>query len=231
MPIQYSLRENHLTPEPNDFMASVSPTRTVEMEDVIDRMVERGSTVTKADILSVMEDFEKALVSFIQEGTFVNLPFANYSTSIKGVFEGHDDIYDSKRHQIMINLNAGKEIKVLTKRRLSVEKQEAVTPSPHLTVFTDFNTGEKNSILTPGGMAQIMGHRLKVNPEVEEEGVYFVKEDAAETKITVIGQNKPASLMFMIPTELTSGDYTLEVRVKVGESVRTGKLSNTLSVA
>ncbi|MGD8782651.1 MAG: DUF4469 domain-containing protein [Ignavibacteria bacterium] len=45
--------------------------------------------------------------------------------------------------------------------------------------------------LTPGGMAQILGHRLKVNPEVEEEGIYFIKDDNTEFKVTIIGRNKP----------------------------------------
>ncbi len=231
MPIQYSLRENHLTPDPNDFMASVTPTRTVEMEDIISRMIDRGSTVTKADILSVMEDFQKALEAFIEEGASIVLPFANYSTSIKGVFEGQDASFDSAKHQVAINVNPGKEIKALTKKRLSVQKQEATVPQPNLAIFTDFNTGEKNSIITPGGMGQILGHRLKFDPAVAEDGIYFVKDDNNETKVTVVGQNKPSVLMFMIPAELTSGDYTLEVRVKVGDNIRLGKLTNTLSVA
>ncbi|MGD8780627.1 MAG: DNA-binding domain-containing protein [Ignavibacteria bacterium] len=231
MPIQYSLRENLLTPEPNDFMATVTPTRSVEMNDVIDRMIERGSTVTKADILSVMEDFKKVLEVFIEEGASVILPFAHYTASIKGIFEGHDDIFDSKRHQISININPGKDIKALLKKGISVEKQKTVIPSPNLTVFTDFNTGEKNSIVTPGGIAQILGHMLKFSSDIEEDGIYFVKEDGTETKVAVVGQNKPSVLMFLIPAELTSGECSLEVRTKVGENIRSGKLRNTLSVA
>jgi hypothetical protein len=188
------------------------------MEDVIARMVERDSTVTKADILSVMEDFEKVLESFISEGASVVLPFANYSTSIKGVFEGQDSTFDSAKHQITINVNPGKEInKTLTKQGLTVEKQETVIPQPNLTIFTDFNSGKKNSIITPAGMGQILGHRLKFDPAVDEDGIYFVKDDNTEIKVSVVGQNKPSVLMFMIPSDLTSGDYNPQVRVKVGE--------------
>lgn len=68
-------------------MAVVTATRTAELDDVIQRMSERGSTVTKADIVSVLEDFQGALESLLAEGANINLPFANYSTSIKGVFK------------------------------------------------------------------------------------------------------------------------------------------------
>ncbi|MGD8782206.1 MAG: DNA-binding domain-containing protein [Ignavibacteria bacterium] len=232
MPIRYSLRENHLTPDPNDYMASVSPTRTVEIKDVIERMIQRGSTITKADILSVMEDFQKVLESFIYEGASINLPFANYNTtSIKGVFEGKTDIFDSNRHHISINLLPGRDLKQFLKNGIPVEKQETVIPQPNVSEFTDFSTGQRNTTITPGGMAQILGHRLKVNPEVEEEGIYFIKDDNTEFKVTIIGQNKPSTLMFMIPFEITTGEYTLEVRTKTGNTVRVGRLGATLTAA
>lgn len=63
MAIRYSLFENYLTSDPDDYSAKVYPTCVANLEDVIDRMVERGSTVTRADILSVMDDFELALQS------------------------------------------------------------------------------------------------------------------------------------------------------------------------
>ncbi|MGD8779579.1 MAG: DNA-binding domain-containing protein [Ignavibacteria bacterium] len=230
MPIQYSLRDNHLTPEPNDYMASVSPTRTIEMKDLIEYMIERGSTVTKADILSVMEDFQRALENFIHEGAFITLPFANYSTSIKGVFNGMTDSFDSNRHHISLNVQPGKELKKFLKSGIPVAKQKTIIPRPNIVEFMDFITGERNSTLTPGGIAQILGHRLKLDTEIEEEGIYFIKEDNTITKATGIGQNKPAVLMFIVPSELTAGEYTLEVRTKSGDDIRTGRLGASLTV-
>jgi len=57
MPINYVLFENNLTSDPTDYMAMVQPTGTAELEDVIERIIQQGSTVTRPDIVSVMEDF------------------------------------------------------------------------------------------------------------------------------------------------------------------------------
>lgn len=73
MSIHYSLRPNHLTDDPNDHMASVSPLRTAELEDVIQRMIERGSTVTRPDIISVFADFQRSLEDLLAEGSNVTL--------------------------------------------------------------------------------------------------------------------------------------------------------------
>ena len=76
MPIHYALHENNLTSDPNDYTAYVQPVDTVEMDDVIERMIQRGLTVVKADILSVLEDYYAAIESMVLEGMNVNTPMA-----------------------------------------------------------------------------------------------------------------------------------------------------------
>ena len=106
-------------------------------------------------------------------------------------------------------------------------------PRPNPVEFTDVNTGERDSLLTPGGMAQVVGHRLKFDPADAAQGISFVAEDGAETKVDVVGRNKPADLMFIVPQSLAPGDYTLEVRAVThgSDEVRSGALDAVLTVA
>ena len=53
--LKYALRENLLTPQPNDYMAQVTDSRSYNLEQIIDKMIERGSTLTKADITAAMQ--------------------------------------------------------------------------------------------------------------------------------------------------------------------------------
>jgi hypothetical protein len=88
-------------------------------------------------------------------------------------------------------------------------------------------------VLTPGGMGQVVDHRLKFDPTDANQGVFFVAEGGGATKVDVVGRNKPGELMFMVPAGLASGDYTLEVRATIhgSEDVRTGALDATLTVS
>jgi hypothetical protein len=80
-------------------------------------------------------------------------------------------------------------------------------------------------------MAQISGNRLQVDSTDPEQGIFFIASDGSETRVGVVGRNMPSTLMFLLPAELTTGEYALEVRAKMGDALRTGSLNSVLSVA
>ena len=233
MPINYVLFENNLTSDPNDYMAMVQPSGTADLEAVIERMIQQGSTVVKADVLSVLEDYHSAIENMVLEGMSITTPGANFGASVKGVFDGQADSFESGRHQLTGTVSPGKRFRKAIRGRGQVTKQEAVKPMPNLLEYTDFISGERNSVLTPGGMGQVVGHRLKFDPAAADQGLFFVAEDGGETRVDVVGRNKPGDLMFTVPAGLVAGDYTLEVRATLrgSEELRTGVLWETLSVS
>jgi hypothetical protein len=70
-------------------------------------------------------------------------------------------------------------------------------------------------------MATLTGYRLKYNAENARHGIYFIGDNSTESRVEVVGYNKPGRLMFIIPTALVSGDYVVEVRNEMcGASIR-----------
>jgi hypothetical protein len=232
MAIHYVLFENKLTSAPDDYMARVQPTGTAELDDVIDRMIDMGSTVGKADAFSVLEDYYSAIESMVLEGKNVNTPAANYKASIRGVFDGPEDSFDPERHQLRGAVSSGKRFRDTIEEHGEPVKREAVKPRPNPLEYIDFTHEASNSTLTPGGMGQVVGHRLKFDPTDEAQGIFFVAEDGTETKVAVVGRNKPAELIFMVPDSLTAGQYTLEVRavLPMRDDLRVGVLDASLVV-
>ena len=231
MTVQYVLHENHLTSDPEDYSARVQPAGSANEEIIIERMIERGSTVTQADIVSVLTDYFSTIESLMLDGYNVNTPIANFSVSIKGVFSGLGDGYDAARHQISPIVNPGSRLRNTIKNRAQVAKKETLLPKPNPIEYMDVSTTTRNSILTPGGFGKVSGHRLKFDQDDPTQGVFFLATDGTPTRVETIGQNKPAELMFIIPA-LASGDYGLEVRVAFGEiGLRIGFLDATLTVS
>jgi len=232
MTISYVLFENHLTSDPDDYMARVQPSAISEQKQVVERMIQAGSTVTRADIYSVLEDYYSTVENMVLEGHNVNTPLANFRTTIKGVFQGAGDGFDASRHRIVATIAPGKRLRNVIAIRAQALKGEMTKPKPNPVEYYDVASGnQRNTSLSPNGFGRLLGHRLKFNTSDENQGIFFLAEDGTATRVTVIGQNKPAELMFSVPA-LPAGEYTLEVRAVFGDDdLRTGSLDAVLMVA
>lgn len=232
MAIKYYLQPNPITPDPNDQSARVISNQVHDVDSITREMLKRGSTITEADVRAVLKVFFDVVTDEVAEGNNVNLPLVNIKPGINGVFTSVVDSFDPSRHIKKANVSSG----ILLTQKLAVAKIEKVTQAiaaPALIQFTDVNTQNTNSILTPGGIAQVVGEELKFNPDNAAEGIYFVASDGTATKVDIIASRTEGKLMFSIPATLVTGSYTLEVRKGYGKTtivVRTGSLQDALQV-
>ncbi|PAU94562.1 hypothetical protein CK503_07140 [Aliifodinibius salipaludis] len=231
MSIKYSLIPNNLTSDPEDHMAVVQDQTSRTIDDIIDEIADRGSTVTKADILSVVEEYQAVIAKFLEDGDSINTPLFRTSASISGVFEDQTDSFDRSRHYVRLNVNPGPRIGEISED-LPVEKVAATRVEPVLELFKDFASDTQNDTVTPGGAAELRGSHLKVDPSDANQGVFFIASDGTEIKADTIMRNKPANLIFMVPDTLTSGEYEVEVRAipRGNTEVKTGQLDSVVVV-
>jgi len=231
--IEYVIRKSTLSTTPEAYVASVCPGQPADMEEVIERITEHDSTVSKPDILCVLEDFFLAVERLLLEGRNVNTPLASFRVSIKGFFDGLNDAFDPTRHRLVARVSAGPRLRSAVTDRAAALKQEEVgkrTPKPN--GYVDVNTGAHDSTLTPGGLGQVLGYRLSFDPADSEQGIFFIAADKTATRVETVGRNKPGELLFTVPV-LAPGSYTLEVRAILNDNheVRGGQLAATLIVA
>lgn len=226
--LKYSLRENHLTPEPDDCMAQVQDVRSYSLDEVIDLMARRGTTLTRADVSAVLQVYAEVVSELVSDGCAVNTPLFNTSFSISGVFAGMSDAFDKTRHNVSLNISAGTKLREAVKS-IKTEKVDGVSTNPLITEATDVVSGTVNMSLTPGGILSLTGSRLKFSTTDEEQGVFLVAEGGIKVRCAVVAENKPARVMVMIPQDLKSGTYYVEVRTKLdssGKSIKRMKVGH-----
>ena len=233
--LKYSLRENLLTPAPDDYMAQAADVRSYTLDEIIDLMMEKGSTLTRADVAATLQVYGEVVSAIIKDGSAVNTPLMNTSMSISGVFDGANDSFDKKRHTVNLNITAGTLLRdAVTK--VKCEKTEGVSTDPYITEVTDIVTGTVNTTLTKGGVVQLVGSRLKFDAKDEAQGIFFVPETGEAVRAAVIAENKPARLMAIIPADLAAGTYYIEVRSKHSgggkplKAVKAGRFAKPLTV-
>ena len=217
--LKYCLRENLLTPAPDDYMAQAADVRSYTLDEIIDLMMEKGTTLTRADVAATLQVYGEVVSAIIKDGSAVNTPLMNTSMSISGVFDGANDSFDKKRHTVNLNITAGTLLRdAVTK--VKCEKTEGVSTDPYITEVTDIVTGKVNEVLTAGGIIQLVGSRLKFDAKDEAQGIFFIPETGEAVRAAVIAENKPARLMAIIPADLAAGSWYIEVRTKYANATK-----------
>ena len=217
--LKYSLRENLLTPAPDDYMAQVADVRSYTLDEIIDLMMDKGTTLTRADVAATLQVYGEVCSSLIKDGAALNTPLMNTALSISGVFNGANDSFDKKRHTVNLNLTAGTLLRdAVTK--VKCEKTEAASTDPYITEVADIVSGKVNEVLTKGGVVQLVGSRLKFDAKDAAQGIFFVPETGEAVRAAVIAENKPARLMAIIPADLAADTYYIEVRTKYANATK-----------
>ena len=234
--LKYSLRENLLTPAPDDYMAQAADVRSYTLDEIIDLMMEKGTTITRADVAATLQVYGEVVSTIIKDGSAVNTPLFNTALSISGVFNGAADSFDKKRHTVNLNLSAGTLLREAA-AKVKCEKTEGASTDPYITEVTDIVSGSVNTTLTKGGVVQLVGARLKFDQKDATQGIFFVPETGAPARADVIAENKPARLMAIIPADLKAGTYYIEVRTKIlegnksGKTLKVGRFNKSLTIA
>ena len=234
MPIHYALFENNVTSDPEDYAAVVQAIDSADLDALIRRMLERGSTTTRADILAVMEDAIGACEALLLDGMRVNFGgLVELFPRVRGVFNGVTDVFDPARHSVDVGANPGIRVRQTVRGQATVAKDEAIKPAPNPLEYRDVGSDTTNDQVTPDNIGQLSGSRLKYDAAQADEGVFFIATaGGAEIKVTTLQKNKPAQLVFLVPAGLLVGTHYLEVRARMRAlaDLRTGRLDSVLTV-
>ena len=207
--LKYSLIENLLTERTDDYTAVVQPVSSYDKEAVIAYLLRKGTSLTRTDVLAVLNGIEETVVDITKDGGTVNTPLICTSFSVSGVFEGPLDTFDGNRHKLNVNVSKGTLLRDL-EAKIAFEKTSAVSPQPLILEVKDSVSGKVNEVLTPNGVVELFGNSIKIAGDNADCGLWFVPESGEAVKAQVIVQNKPSIIIAIIPA-LPAGTYTLRV--------------------
>lgn len=209
--MKYYLVENKLTDEVN-YSARILTERTVNQNELIEKMLSKRNLVSKTDIVAVLNSFYEEIIQSIEEGDNLNLPLFNIGYSMTGVFETEEESFNLEKHKLHVNLNSGKLINEV-KRDIPLQKVTAPVSSTTITNLKDITSQTINATLSPNGIFELNGLRLKVAGDQPEVGLYFVSENNTEFKVDHLAQNNYKKIIGQVPT-LAPGAYKVRIKTQ-----------------
>lgn len=218
MAIRYAVRKQQMGGDNEYYLGRVQLKGSFSRDMVITRMLDMGSTITRADILAVLDNFEKAVKAICLEGNKVTLEgFAQFTPSVSGRFNSESDGFERSRHTIAMTAQVSSAFNTLFSRDAVMEKVFAGEKKPMLVEVVDLATGEANTRVTQGNIVTISGESLKFSPDDPDENLVFVNSaDATESvEIPVFQKNTDKELVFLMPSvSFASGYFELSSRMK-----------------
>jgi len=160
--LKYSLTENLLTERNDDFSAQTYSVASLDKEAIIARILKKGTTLTRTDVLAVLNAFEETVADALLQGYSMTLPLFNTSFSISGVFESALDTFDGNRHKLNINLTKGILLRN-AERNVKFEKTNTPAPLPQIQEVKDSVSQTVNERLTARGVVEVRGYNLKID--------------------------------------------------------------------
>jgi hypothetical protein len=235
--IKYKLYPNLLTNDADKYRAVMDLNKTSDLKDLINFMSFRHSSITTADMMAFIEDFNQAIVRMLLDGKRVNTELLIFSMSIKGNFNGSDDQFDPSRHELAIRIRPTRAFKEKLKIEASMEKQRAVAPRPVLDRYYNLHQGDPDTVLSPTHTGRIKGHNLSFDQTDDQQGLFILPANGnglltnGDVRVAEISLVTSGQVIFRVPEDLPPGSYRLEVRARRGTSdLRSGILKDTLLV-
>lgn len=210
------LYDNVLTEKKGDYSGKIRITGTVHNKEIAQRIVNKRTEYRPETIETIltMADEEKRLA--LSEGKSVVDGVGQLLPNVGGSFDGKKTDYKSPDNKIGIAFTPGALLwKILDNIYINAN---IATVGPMIESITDSTTDKKNSQLTPGAPAIIVGSNVLLKGDAPSVGVYFTPEAGGEPiKVALIVTNTKSQIIISIP-QLADGQYYLSITTQAGSN-------------
>ena len=211
----FDLEEYTMTKDvKEDYIAKVKTLKSFTIEGVANAIAAERTEYRPETIVNISNLVDEKIRQLVCQGNTVVTGSALYSPSITGLLIGTTGAINPEINKCIVNVAPSAAM------RAEVAK---VTPEfsgnvknlggARISLVKDVTTGLTDGTITPGGMLDITGSKIKcINADGTGTGTLkLIKEStqAVAATITTFGINDPSRLMFTLPASLENGSYSL----------------------
>ena len=205
--------DNPLTERKDDSYGRVVNIASVDVETLIARAIANGFNGNAASMSATIAAVETEAVKAVVRGEIVNYGIGFVALDVEGAFIGDNPSLNPSVNRLVARITPSKKLRE-TLKATPVRIRGKASDSSAINSVTDVATGKVNERLTPGGMANLHGARIKIVGEAAGVGLWLTNQDTQEAVAvpsTAIGVNDPSKISFVVPATLAAGNYLLSV--------------------
>jgi hypothetical protein len=199
--IKVKLYPNYLHAVKGAYIARTDNEATLSIDEVCTTLKNRGGYQGKYDeLVDNINQFFNEMVYQLCDGYAVNTGYFSIHPNIGGTFNSEKEAHDHKKHPINFRFRTQKPLRELS-RTISVEVLGIADTSGYIDEFIDYDENAINTLYVPGSQFAIHGHKIKVDGNQPDIGVFFVPVDdpTKAVKVERIAENTPSKITGIAP--------------------------------
>jgi hypothetical protein len=211
--VYVELYDSPLTPRKDDRIGRVLSSGSASINDLIDDAVSRGSDINPTTLKASYDLLKAAAMSRTLRAQRVEFGLGVFYLESTGIFIGDAAKWDASKNRLIVKALPSMEIREGVKS-VSVEVMGMARVPNMISSVIDVFTGQEKVCLTRGGMAHINGSKIKIAGSSPEVGLKLVQQpdgNVWDIPVTSIGVNDPSRISFVVPVDLSPGEYALTV--------------------
>lgn len=224
-PINLEISDNPLSPDTSLFR--VLSSRTTYLPMIIDEMVKGIPDIPRETVELVLKMERKTLKGLLLSGRWINTKLFEEVVQSRGLT--YSGTWNPQNNSLYINFQQGKELRDALKEFKVVVVGKQQNPF-YINGSKDSATGRTDFVATQGECFTLFGKNVKLAGEHLAVGVTLTNEEESfkisEEDIIV---NHPSKLIFLIPKDISEGEYELTVTTQYGSGGRLLKAPRSVS--
>jgi hypothetical protein len=212
--VRVKLHPNYLPKVEGAYIARTASEASLTIEEVCAAGKSRGGfTGSYDDFVEHVHQFLGEAAYQLCDGFAVNMGYFSVHPNVGGTFDKATEGHDTGKHPVTFRFRTRAPLRALAEH-IVVEVEGLADSSGYIDEFIDVTTEAVNETLTPGGMFNVSGHKIKVAGDNPDIGAYFVSAADPAVRVKAAGhlaENAAHRLIGIIPISLTPGAYTLEI--------------------
>ena len=229
--IKVKLYKNYLPKVKGKYIARTDNNKTLSMEDVCASLKTRaGFTGKPDDLLGYVRQYYEEVAFLLSDGFAVNNGYYCIYPNIGGTFDSIHETHDHRKNPVSIRFSVRAKLRNLIKN-IEVIIDGMADTSGYIAEYTDTDESSVNAFFVPKDQFIIRGHKIKIEGDSPDIGVYFVPVDdpAKAVKVSRIAKNSSTEIIGIAPD--TEYQYNrIEIRTQYsGSSNKILKSTRTIT--
>jgi hypothetical protein len=195
------LYPNYLPKGEGTYIARTTNESSVTVEDICASMKNRGGyDGSYEDAIQTVKHFLKETEYQLADGFSVNMSLFTVYPNIGGTFTSEKEAHDHKKHPVTFRFRTQNPLRDL-RQSIEVIIEGMADTGGYIDEFIDYDENAINTLYVPGSQFAIHGHKIKVDGNQPDIGLFFVPVDdpSKAVKVERIAENTPSKITGIAP--------------------------------